>query len=185
MYLKNISLRGFKSFGTKNSLMFEPGISIIVGPNGSGKSNIVDAISWVLGEQSPKSLRGVSMGDVIFKSKNEELAIAEVSLIFDNTDRMLPVEFAEVKFTRRAYIKGGSEYFINSSPCRLADIQDLTAESGIGKGLYTIISQGQVNNVVLYKPTDRKHVIDEIIGVSRHKTRRDKSKARLEAVEGD
>jgi chromosome segregation ATPase len=185
LYLKNIALRGFKSFGTKNSLIFEPGISIIVGPNGSGKSNIVDAISWVLGEQSPKSLRGVSMGDVIFKSKNEELAIAEVSLVFDNTDRVLPVEFAEVKFTRRAYIKGGSEYFINSSPCRLSDIQDLTAESGIGKGLYTIISQGQVNNVVLYKPIDRKHVIDEIIGVSRHKIRRDKSKARLEAVEGD
>jgi len=185
LYLKNITLRGFKSFGTKNSLVFEPGISIIVGPNGSGKSNIVDAISWVLGEQSPKSLRGVSMGDVIFKSKNEELAIAEVSLVFDNTDRVLPIEFAEVKFTRRAYIKGGSEYFINSSPCRLTDIQDLTAESGIGKGLYTIISQGQVNNVVLYKPIDRKHVIDEIIGVSRHKIRRDKSKARLEAVEGD
>jgi len=185
LYLKNIALRGFKSFGTKNSLVFEPGISIIVGPNGSGKSNIVDAISWVLGEQSPKSLRGVSMGDVIFKSKNEELAIAEVSLVFDNTDRVLPIEFAEVKFTRRAYIKGGSEYFINSSPCRLTDIQDLTAESGIGKGLYTIISQGQVNNVVLYKPIDRKHVIDEIIGVSRHKIRRDKSKARLEAVEGD
>ncbi|MHB1252553.1 MAG: AAA family ATPase [Candidatus Humimicrobiaceae bacterium] len=185
MYLKNIHLRGFKSFGTKNSLMFEPGISIIVGPNGSGKSNIVDAISWVLGEQSPKSLRGVSMGDVIFKSKNEELAIAEVSLVFDNTDRVLPVEFAEVKFTRRVYIKGGSEYFINSSPCRLTDIQDLIAESGIGKGLYTIISQGQVNNVVLYKPVDRKHVIDEIIGVSRHKIRRDKSKIRLEAVEGD
>ena len=185
MYLKNIALRGFKSFGTKNSLVFEPGISIIVGPNGSGKSNIVDAISWVLGEQSPKSLRGASMGDVIFKSKNEELAIAEVSLVFDNTDRVLPIEFAEVKFTRRAYIKGGSEYFINSSPCRLTDIQDLTAESGIGKGLYTIISQGQVNNVVLYKPIDRKHVIDEIIGVSRHKIRRDKSKTRLEAVEGD
>ena len=184
MYLKNIALRGFKSFGTKNSLVFEPGISIIVGPNGSGKSNIVDAISWVLGEQSPKSLRGVSIGDVIFKSKNEELAIAEVSLVFDNTDRVLPIEFAEVKFTRRAYIKGGSEYFINSSPCRLTDIQDLTAESGIGKGLYTIISQGQVNNVVLYKPIDRKHVIDEIIGVSRHKIRRDKSKARLETVEG-
>ena len=185
MYLKNIVLRGFKSFGTRNNLVFEPGISIIVGPNGSGKSNIVDAISWVLGEQSPKSLRGVSMGDVIFKSKNEELAIAEVSLVFDNTDKMLPIEFAEVKFTRRAYIKGGSEYFINSSPCRLTDIQDLTAQTGIGKGLYTIISQGQVNNVVLYRPIDRKHVIDEIIGVSRHKIRRDKSKARLEAVETD
>jgi len=185
LYLKNIYLRGFKSFGTKNNLIFEPGISIIVGPNGSGKSNIVDAISWVLGEQSPKSLRGVTMGDVIFKSKNEELAIAEVSLVFDNTDRVLPVEFAEVKFTRRIYVKGGSEYFINSSPCRLTDIQDMIAESGIGKGLYTIISQGQVNNIVLYKPVDRKHVIDEIIGVSRHKIRRDKSKTRLDAVEED
>ena len=185
MYLKNIYLRGFKSFGTKSSLIFEQGISIIVGPNGSGKSNIVDAISWVLGEQSPKSLRSTSMGDVIFKSKNEELAIAEVSLVFDNTDRVLPVEFAEVKFTRRVYIKGGSEYFINSSPCRLTDIQDLIAESGIGKGLYTIISQGQVNNVILYKPADRKHIIDEIIGVSRHKIRRDKSRAKLDLVEGD
>lgn len=185
MYLKNIYLRGFKSFGTKSSLIFEQGISIIVGPNGSGKSNIVDAISWVLGEQSPKSLRSTSMGDVIFKSKNEELAIAEVSLVFDNTDRVLPVEFAEVKFTRRVYIKGGSEYFINSSPCRLTDIQDLIAESGIGKGLYTIISQGQINNVILYKPADRKHIIDEIIGVSRHKIRRDKSRAKLDLVEGD
>ena len=185
MYLKNIHLRGFKSFGLRSSLSFEPGISIIVGPNGSGKSNIVDAISWVLGEQSPKSLRSTSMGDVIFKSKNEELAIAEVSLVFDNTDRILPVEFAEVKFTRRVYIRGGSEYFINSSPCRLADIQDITAESGIGKGLYTIISQGQVNNVILYKPVDRKHIIDEIIGVSRHKIRRDKSRERLNSVEGD
>ncbi|MCE5330255.1 AAA family ATPase [bacterium] len=185
MYLKNIYLRGFKSFGTKSNLSFEPGISIIVGPNGSGKSNIVDAISWVLGEQSPKSLRSTSMGDVIFKNKNEELAIAEVSLIFDNTDRILPVEFAEVKFTRRIYIKGGSEYFINSSPCRLADIQDITAESGIGKGLYTIISQGQVNNVILYKPVDRKHIIDEIIGVSRHKIRRDKSRERLNSIESD
>ncbi|MHB8278748.1 MAG: chromosome segregation SMC family protein [Candidatus Humimicrobiaceae bacterium] len=183
--MKNIYLRGFKSFGTKSSLIFEQGISIIVGPNGSGKSNIVDAISWVLGEQSPKSLRSTSMGDVIFKSKNEELAIAEVSLVFDNTDRVLPVEFAEVKFTRRVYIKGGSEYFINSSPCRLTDIQDLIAESGIGKGLYTIISQGQVNNVILYKPADRKHIIDEIIGVSRHKIRRDKSRAKLDLVEGD
>jgi chromosome segregation protein len=185
LYLKSIYLRGFKSFGTKSNLLFEPGISIIVGPNGSGKSNIVDAISWVLGEQSPKSLRSTSMGDVIFKSKNDELAIAEVSLIFDNTDKILPVEFAEVKFTRRGYLKGGSEYYINSSPCRLADIQDLIAESGIGKGLYTIISQGQVNNIILYKPAERKHIIDEIIGVSRHKIKRDKSKARLDFIEND
>lgn len=185
MFLKNIFLRGFKSFGSKSDLNFEPGISIIVGPNGSGKSNIVDAISWVLGEQSPKSLRSTSMGDVIFKNKNEEFAIAEVSLIFDNTDRVIPIEFAEVKFTRRVYIKGGSEYFINSSPCRLADIQDIIAEGGIGKGLYTIINQGQVNSIILYKPADRKHVIDEIIGVSRHKIRRDKSKEKLDLVESD
>ncbi|MCL4416521.1 MAG: AAA family ATPase [Actinobacteria bacterium] len=185
MYLKNIHLRGFKSFGVKSSLVFEPGISIIVGPNGSGKSNIVDAISWVLGEQSPKSLRSSSMGDIIFKSKNEELAIAEVSLVFDNTERTFPLDFAEVKFTRRTYIKGGSEYFINSSPCRLADIQDLIAESGIGRGLYTIINQGQINNVILNKPSDRKHIIDEIIGVSRHKIRRDKSRVKLDFCEND
>ncbi|MDD3519904.1 MAG: AAA family ATPase [Actinomycetota bacterium] len=185
MFLKNINLRGFKSFGTKNSLVFEKGICMIVGPNGSGKSNIVDAISWVLGEQSPKSLRGSTMGDVIFKSKNEELAIAEVSLIFDNSDRTLPVEFSDVKFTRRVYLRGGSEYYINSSPVRLSDIQDLISQSGIGKGLYTIINQGQIHNIIMYKNIERKQVIDEIIGISRHKIRRDKSKSRLSSVSED
>ncbi|HAX17630.1 MAG TPA: hypothetical protein DCY00_03415 [Actinobacteria bacterium] len=185
MFLKTINLRGFKSFGTKSSLVFEKGICIIVGPNGSGKSNIVDAISWVLGEQSPKSLRGSTMGDVIFKSKNEELAIAEVSLIFDNSDRTLSVEFSDVKFTRRVYLRGGSEYYINSSPVRLSDIQDLISQSGIGKGLYTIINQGQIHNVIMYKNIERKHVIDEIIGISKHKIRRDKSKAKLANVAED
>ncbi|HJX02200.1 MAG TPA: AAA family ATPase, partial [Candidatus Humimicrobiaceae bacterium] len=127
MYLKNITLRGFKSFKNKSQLFFEPGVSVIVGPNGSGKSNIADAISWVLGEQSPSSLRGSSMGDVIFKSKNEEIAISEVSLSFDNSNKLFNTEFEEVKFTRRVFTRGGSEYFINSSPCRLLDIQDLTA----------------------------------------------------------
>ena len=185
MYLKSIHLRGFKSFGVKTVLLFEPGINVIVGPNGSGKSNIVDAISWVLGEQSPKSLRSSSMGDIIFRSKNDELAIADVSLIFDNSDNILPIEFNEVKFTRRGYLKGGCDYFINSSPCRLTDIYDLIAESGIGKGLYTIISQGQVNNIILYKPSEKKQVIDEIIGISRHKIKRDKSKDKLENIEND
>jgi chromosome segregation ATPase len=156
-----------------------------VGPNGSGKSNIADAISWVLGEQSPSSLRGSSMGDVIFKSKNEEMAIAEVSLLFDNSNKSFNTEFEEVKFTRRVFTRGGSEYFINSSPCRLLDIQDLTADSGIGKGLHIIINQGQINEIAVLKPIERKAVIDEVLGISKHKNRRDKSINKLQKVKND
>ena len=185
MFLKNITLRGFKSFANKSQLIFEPGISVIVGPNGSGKSNVADAISWVLGEQRVKSLRGNSMEDVIFRNKKEELAIAEVSLFFDNSDNFLNLDFKEVKITRRVFAKGGSEYFVNSSPCRLIDIQDLTAERGIGKGFYTIINQGQVNDIAVLKPSDRKIIIDELIGVAKHKIRRDKSKSKLLKVSGD
>lgn len=185
MFLKNITLRGFKSFANKSQLIFERGISVIVGPNGSGKSNVADAISWVLGEQRVKSLRGNSMEDVIFRNKKEELAIAEVSLFFDNSDNFLNLDFKEVKITRRVFAKGGSEYFINSSPCRLIDIQDLTAERGIGKGFYTIISQGQVNDIAVLKPSDRKIIIDELIGVAKHKIRRDKSKSKLLKVSVD
>lgn len=185
MFLKNITLRGFKSFANKSQLIFEPGISVIVGPNGSGKSNVADAISWVLGEQRAKSLRGNSMEDVIFRNKKEELAIAEVSLLFNNYDNFINLDFKEIKITRRVYAKGGSEYFINSSPCRLIDIQDLTAERGIGKGFYTIINQGQVNDVAILKPSERKVIIDELIGVAKHKIRRDKSKGKLLKVSGD
>jgi len=185
LFLKNITLRGFKSFANKSQLIFERGISVIVGPNGSGKSNVADAISWVLGEQRVKSLRGNSMEDVIFRNKKEELAIAEVSLFFDNSDNFLNLDFKEVKITRRVFAKGGSEYFINSSPCRLIDIQDLTAERGIGKGFYTIINQGQVNDIAVLKPSDRKIIIDELIGVAKHKIRRDKSKSKLLKVSGD
>jgi chromosome segregation protein len=185
LYLKNITLRGFKSFKNKSQLFFEPGISVIVGPNGSGKSNVADAISWVLGEQSPKSLRGSSMGDVIFKSKNEEMGIAEVSLVFDNSNKLFKTEFREVKFTRRVFSKGGSEYFINSSPCRLIDIQELTADTGIGRGLYTIINQGQINEIAVLKPIERKTIIDEVLGISKHKNRRDKSLSKLQKVKND
>jgi chromosome segregation protein len=185
LYLKNITLRGFKSFAKKSQLVFERGICVVVGPNGSGKSNIADAISWVMGEQSAKSLRGSSMEDVIFRSKKEELGIAEVSLLFDNTDRFLPLEFNEVKFTRRVFQKGGSDYFINSSPCRLIDILDITSESGIGKGLYTVINQGQIDAIALLKPGERKMVIDEILGIAKHKNRREKSKSKLSKVLND
>ncbi|GAG61303.1 unnamed protein product [marine sediment metagenome] len=185
MYLKNITLQGFKSFKNKSRLFFEPGISVIVGPNGSGKSNIADAISWVLGEQSPKSLRGSSMGDVIFKSKNEEMGIAEVSLMFDNSNKLFNIEFREVKFTRRVFMRGGSEYFINSSPCRLIDIQELTADSGIGKGLNIIINQGQINEIAVLKPIERKAIIEDVLGISKHKNRRDKSLSKLQKVKND
>jgi len=185
LYLKSITLRGFKSFKEKSQLFFEPGISVVVGPNGSGKSNIADAISWVLGEQSPKTLRGNSMADVIFRSKNEEMGIAEVSLLFDNSNRVFDTEFREVKFTRRVYSKGGSEYYINSSPCRLIDIQDLIADSGIGKGLNVIINQGQVNEIAVLKPTERRGIIDEVLGISKHKNRRDKSLVKLQKVKED
>ena len=185
MYLKNITLRGFKSFGNRSSLDFEPGISVIVGPNGSGKSNVADGISWVLGEQSPKSLRGSSMGDVIFRSKKQEMGIAEVSLLFNNSDRLFDVEFRDVKITRRVYSGGGSDYFINSSPCRLMDIQELLADSGIGKGLHIIINQGQVNEIALLKPAERKLIIDEVLGISKHKNRRKKSIAKLAKVKDD
>jgi chromosome segregation ATPase len=185
LYLKDITLRGFKSFAKKSKLTFDKGINVIVGPNGSGKSNIVDAISWVLGEQSAKSLRGNSMEDIIFRSKKEELSIAEVSLLFDNSDRFLPLSFNEINFKRRVFQKGGSEYFINSTPSRLMDIQDITLERGIGKGLYTIINQGQIDDIALLKPADRKKLIDELIGISKHKIRRERSKNKLDGVRGD
>jgi len=185
LYLKNITLQGFKSFKNKSQLFFEPGISVIVGPNGSGKSNVADAISWVLGEQRPKSLRGSSMGDVIFRSKNEEMGIAEVSLMFDNSNKLFNTEFRDVKFTRRVFTRGGSEYFINSSPCRLIDIQELTADTGIGRGLYIIINQGQINEIAVLKPIERKTIIDEVLGISKHKNRRDKSLSKLQKVKND
>ncbi len=182
MFLKNISLRGFKSFAKKSILELKPGITVIVGPNGSGKSNIADAVSWVLGEQSPRSLRSSSMEDIIFRSRNEEFGIAEVSLTFDNRDKFLPFEFDEVKITRRLYQKGGSEYFINSTPVRLLDILDLTSEQGIGKGLYTIVNQGEIDEVAGLKPFERKVIIDEILGIAKHKQKRDKAKNKLQKV---
>ncbi|MGM0364954.1 MAG: chromosome segregation SMC family protein [Actinomycetota bacterium] len=185
MYLKTITLRGFKSFKSKSTLTFEPGISVVVGPNGSGKSNIADAISWVLGEQSPKSLRGSSMGDVIFRNRQEEMGIAEVSLVFDNRDRTIDLDFSDVRITRRVYLEGGSDYFINSSPTRLMDIQDLLAATGIGKGLYTIINQGQINEIAMLKPVERKLIIDEVVGIAKHKNRRDKALLKLGRVKED
>ena len=151
MYLKQLVLKGFKSFAVRSALTFEPGLTAIVGPNGSGKSNISDAVLWVLGEQSPKHLRGQAMEDVIFagSSARKPVSLAEVQLVLDNSDRKLPVEFDEVAITRRIYRSGESEYLINGSPCRLMDVRDILHDTGLGRDAHTIISQGTLDAVVV------------------------------------
>ena len=150
MYLKSLTLKGFKSFADRAHMSFEPGLTVIVGPNGSGKSNISDSILWVLGEQSAKQLRGQAMEDVIFSgsSARKPVGVAEVTLVLDNSDHMLPVDFDEVAITRRMYRSGESEYLINSSPCRLMDIQDILHDSGLGKDTHSIISQGKLDAIL-------------------------------------
>ncbi len=185
MYLKKVVLKGFKSFAEKTELVFEPGISVIVGPNGSGKSNIVEAIAWVLGEQRVKSLRGTRMEDVIFAGSpsKKPLGIAEVSLVFDNSDQRIPLEFSEVAITRRVYRAGGSEYFLNSAPCRLNDILEVIFDAGMGRELHSIVSQGGLEEIILSKPMDRRMVIEEASGIVKFKRRREKTLRRLEATE--
>lgn len=185
MYLKKVVLKGFKSFAEKTELVFEPGISVIVGPNGSGKSNIVEAIAWVLGEQRVKSLRGTRMEDVIFAGSpsKKPLGIAEVSLVFDNSDQRISLEFSEVAITRRVYRAGGSEYFLNSAPCRLNDILEVIFDAGMGRELHSIVSQGGLEEIILSKPLDRRMVIEEASGIVKFKRRREKTLRRLEATE--
>ena len=185
MYLKKVVLKGFKSFAEKTELAFEPGISVIVGPNGSGKSNIVEAVAWVLGEQRVKSLRGTRMEDVIFAGSpsKKPLGIAEVSLVFDNSDQRIPLEFSEVAITRRVYRAGGSEYFLNSAPCRLNDIVEVIFDAGMGRELHSIVSQGGLEETILSKPLDRRMVIEEASGIVKFKRRREKTLRRLEATE--
>ncbi len=150
MHLKALTLRGFKSFASATTLKFEPGITCVVGPNGSGKSNVVDALSWVMGEQGAKSLRGGKMEDVIFAGTTGRppLGRAEVSLTIDNSDGALPIEYAEVTITRIMFRNGGSEYQINGDTCRLLDIQELLSDSGIGREMHVIVGQGQLDGVL-------------------------------------
>ena len=172
MYLKSLTLKGFKSFADRAHMTFEPGLTVIVGPNGSGKSNISDSILWVLGEQSAKQLRGQAMEDVIFSgsSARKPVGVAEVTLVLDNSDHMLPVDFDEVAITRRMYRSGESEYLINSSPCRLMDIQDILHDSGLGKDTHSIISQGKLDAILQSRPEERRALIEEAAGISKHKS---------------
>ena len=167
MFLKSLTLRGFKSFADKTTLEFEPGVMVVVGPNGSGKSNLVDAVAWVLGAQGPRSLRGGKMDDVIFAGTQERPALgrAEVSLTIDNASGALPIEFSEVTITRTLFRSGDSEYAINGVPCRLLDIQELLSDSGIGRQQHVIVGQGQLDAVLNARPEDRRLIIEEAAGV--------------------
>ncbi|RLU96673.1 chromosome segregation protein SMC [Streptomyces griseocarneus] len=187
MHLKSLTLRGFKSFASATTLRFEPGITCVVGPNGSGKSNVVDALSWVMGEQGAKSLRGGKMEDVIFAGTTGRppLGRAEVSLTIDNSDGALPIEYAEVTITRIMFRNGGSEYQINGDTCRLLDIQELLSDSGIGREMHVIVGQGQLDSVLHADPMGRRAFIEEAAGVLKHRKRKEKALRKLDAMQGN
>src|SRR6266567_4369178 len=187
MFLKALTLKGFKSFAEPTVLEFEPGVTVVVGPNGSGKSNVVDAIAWVLGAQAPSAVRSQKMDDVIFagSAKRPALGRAEVALTIDNSSGILPIEFNEVTITRTLFRSGDSEYAINGVPCRLLDIQELLSDSGVGRQQHVIISQGQIDAVLNAKPEDRRLVIEEAAGVLKFRRRKEKAERRLAATEGN
>ncbi len=185
MYLKSLTLKGFKSFADRTVMAFDPGLTVVVGPNGSGKSNVSDAILWVLGEQSAKMLRGQAMEDVIFSGSTTRKAVgvAEVTLVLDNSDRTLPVDFEEVAVTRRMYRSGESEYLINAAPARLRDIQDILHDSGLGKDTHSIISQGKLDGVLSSRPEERRQLIEEAADIAKHRRRLRRSERRLESMD--
>ena len=182
MYLKRLEMQGFKSFADKTVLEFMPGITSIIGPNGSGKSNVSDAIRWVLGEQSMKSLRGTKSEDIIFAGtqNRKSLGFAEASLVFDNSDGKLPVEYTEVTVTRKIYRSGESGYFINKTPCRLKDVLELFMDTGIGKDGYSIIGQGKIDEILSNKSEDRRHIFEEAAGIVKYRVRKAESEKKLE-----
>jgi chromosome segregation protein len=187
LYLKSLTLRGFKSFASSTTLQLEPGITCVVGPNGSGKSNVVDALSWVMGEQGAKSLRGGKMEDVIFAgtSGRPPLGRAEVVLTIDNTDGALPIEYTEVTISRTMFRNGGSEYAINGNTCRLLDVQELLSDSGIGREMHVIVGQGQLDSVLRATPEERRGFIEEAAGVLKHRKRKEKALRKLDATQGN
>jgi chromosome segregation protein len=187
LYLKSLTLKGFKSFASSTTLQLEPGITCIVGPNGSGKSNVVDALAWVMGEQGAKSLRGGKMEDVIFAgtSGRPPLGRAEVLLTIDNADGALPIEYAEVTISRTMFRSGGSEYAINGTACRLLDVQELLSDSGIGREMHVIVGQGQLDSILHATPEDRRGFIEEAAGVLKHRKRKEKALRKLDATDGN
>ena len=187
MYLKSLTLKGFKSFASATTLRFEPGITCVVGPNGSGKSNVVDAIAWVLGEQGAKSLRGGKMEDVIFAGTTGRPALgrAEVTLTIDNSDGAIPIDYSEVSITRRMYRSGEGEYEINGDRCRLLDVQDLLSDAGIGREMHVLVGQGKLDSYLHARPEDRRAFIEEAAGVLKHRKRKEKALRKLEGMQGN
>src|ERR671916_1095669 len=187
VHLKSLTLKGFKSFASATTLRFEPGITCVVGPNGSGKSNVVDALSWVMGEQGAKALRGGKMEDVIFAGTagRPPLGRAEVTLTIDNTDGALPIDYTEVSITRRMFRSGESEYEINGSSCRLLDVQELLSDSGIGREMHVIVGQGKLDSILQSKPEERRAFIEEAAGVLKHRRRKEKTLRKLDAMQAN
>lgn len=187
MYLKSLTLKGFKSFAAPTTLRFEPGITAVVGPNGSGKSNVVDALAWVMGEQGAKTLRGGKMEDVIFAgtSSRAPLGRAEVTVTIDNSDNALPIEYSEVSITRRMFRDGASEYEINGGGCRLMDVQELLSDSGIGREMHVIVGQGKLDEILQSRPEDRRAFIEEAAGVLKHRKRKEKALRKLDAMQAN
>ena len=187
VYLKTLTLRGFKSFASATTLRFEPGITCVVGPNGSGKSNIVDAFSWVMGEQGVKTLRGGKMEDVVFAgtSSRPPLGRAEVTLTIDNTDGALPIDYTEVTISRLLFRSGQSEYAINGNQCRLLDVTELLSDSGLGREMHVIVGQGQLDEVLHAGPEARRALIEEAAGVLKHRRRKEKALRKLEAMQAN
>ncbi|WEO75926.1 chromosome segregation protein SMC [Cryobacterium sp. SO2] len=185
MYLKSLTLKGFKSFAQSTTFAFEPGVTCVVGPNGSGKSNVVDALAWVMGEQGVKTLRGGKMEDVIFAgtSTRGPLGRAEVTLSIDNSDGALPIEYAEVTISRTLFRNGASEYAINGRTCRLLDVQELLSDSGLGREMHVIVGQGQLDAVLRASPEERRGFIEEAAGILKHRRRKEKTVRKLEAMQ--
>ena len=187
MYLKSLTLKGFKSFAQPTTFAFEPGVTAVVGPNGSGKSNVVDALAWVMGEQGAKSLRGGKMEDVIFAGTSTKgpLGRAEVILTIDNTDGALPIDYTEVTISRTLFRNGGSEYAINGDACRLLDVQELLSDSGLGREMHVIVGQGQLDSVLRATPEERRGFIEEAAGILKHRRRKEKTQRKLEAMQAN
>ncbi|SUU07192.1 Chromosome partition protein Smc [Actinomyces denticolens] len=187
MHLKTLTIKGFKSFASSTTLRLEPGITAVVGPNGSGKSNVVDALTWVMGEQGAKNLRGGTMADVIFAGAGSRPALgrAEVSLTIDNADGALPIDYSEVTITRTLFRGGGSEYQINGAACRLLDVQELLSDTGLGRQMHVIVGQGQLDAVLAATPEDRRGFIEEAAGVLKHRRRKERALRKLDSMAAD
>ena len=185
MFLKSLEIFGFKSFADRSRIEFQNGISALLGPNGCGKSNVVDAIKWVIGEQSVKSLRAEKMEDIIFNGTEERkpLNIAEVTIVLSNDEGLLPIDMPEIEVKRRLYRTGESEYFINSTPAKLREIRELFFDTGIGKSAYSVMEQGRIDQILSSKPEERRYIFEEAAGITKYKVKGAEAERKLARTE--